>query len=33
MPLESTIVVGFVIAAFMTFGVTLAVVAHWYQKG
>lgn len=33
MPLESMIVVGFVIVAFMAFGVTLAAVAHWYQKG
>lgn len=32
MPLESMIVVGFVIAAFMAFGVPLAAVAHWYQE-
>lgn len=33
MPIESMFVVGLVIAAFTSFGVTLAVVAHWYQKG
>ncbi len=33
MPLEAQIVVGLVISAFLAFGVTLAAVAHWYQKG
>ncbi len=31
MPADSQIVVGLVIAVFMAFGLTLAVVAHWSQ--